>query len=117
MPLVDELAADIFMGEFTAKFVNAAKIAGELLEGTLYDQYYKIDYATIADLPTSKPKRGRHRSQFAKLCASRANVRLGGWDVVKNGRTIEQQQILTTQNLAVLFSPIGSHRSPPSAAT
>ncbi|MGR7002263.1 hypothetical protein ACU686_36650 [Yinghuangia aomiensis] len=34
----EELAADIFMGTFSAKFLRAAQAAGELLEGTLYER-------------------------------------------------------------------------------
>lgn len=110
LPLVDEVAADIFMGEFSAKFVRAAKRAAELLEGTLYATYYGIDYAEVRSVP--EPQSSRRRSWFqssrggdgfVELCSSRAGVRRGGWDVATNGMIIEQQQILTTQNLAVLF--------------
>ncbi|NED52077.1 hypothetical protein G3I24_14380, partial [Micromonospora aurantiaca] len=41
VPLVEELAVDIFMGTFTRKFLAAAKMAGDLLEGTLYARYYR----------------------------------------------------------------------------
>ena len=41
---------------------------------------------------------------FAQLCASRAGVSLAdAWSPATNGMVIEQQQILTTQNLAALF--------------
>jgi hypothetical protein len=43
---------------------------------------------------------------FAQLCAERAGVKLGGWDPATNGMIIEQQQILTSQNLAVLFAEL-----------
>jgi hypothetical protein len=46
-PLVDELAADIFMGEFSEKFTEAARWAARLLDGTLYARYYGIDYRTV----------------------------------------------------------------------
>ena len=109
LPLVDEVAADIFMGEFSPKFLHAAKRAAALLEGTLYETYYGIDYAAVRNLP--EPKKRKQRSwpprsagdKFVELCAARAGVSVGGWDVAKNGMIIEQQQILTTQNLAVLF--------------
>jgi hypothetical protein len=46
------------------------------------------------------------RSPFVTLCAVRAGVSLGGWDPASNGMIIEQQQILTSQNLAVLFAAL-----------
>ncbi|WP_146401094.1 hypothetical protein [Pseudobythopirellula maris] len=115
LPLVDELAADIFMGEFSEKFVKTARLAAEFLDSTLYATYYGIDCEQIRQLP--KPSRKRSRSwfynttptldAFADLCCKRAGVRYGGWDSAINGMIIEQQQVLTTQNLASLFSGLG----------
>jgi hypothetical protein len=96
LPLVDELAADIFMGEFSDKFLDAAKRAADLLEGTLYASYYGIDCELVRQLP--------NRAAFADLCRGRAGVGQGSWSPATNGMIIEQQQILTTQNLAVLFA-------------
>ncbi|MEU5987486.1 transcriptional regulator [Spirillospora sp. NPDC047418] len=98
-PFVEELAADIFMGTFTRKFLDAAKLAGELLDGTLYARYYGIDYAAVHSM----------RKGFDKLCAKRAgNPGSGPWGrVTANGKVIEQAQILTTHNLATLVHPIG----------
>jgi hypothetical protein len=113
MPLVDEVAADIFMGQFSNKFLFSAKKAGELLEGTLYATYFDIDYAEVQKLPEREDKvRSWFGSRpqgdaFAEFCAKRAGVKLGGWDVAANGMIIEQQQILTSQNLAVLFQGLG----------
>lgn len=111
LPLVDEVAADIFMGEFSPKFLEAAKQAAGLLEDTLYSTYYGIDYRPIREMPASKPSkvfwsRQTTANAFATLCAERAGVKLGGWDPATNGMIIEQQQILTSQNLAVLFSEL-----------
>lgn len=109
IPLVDEVAADIFMGAFSGKFLAAAKGAADLLEGTLYATYYGIDYTAVralAETPQPSGNRGGRRivvDHFAQYCATRAGVSLGGWDPAKNGMIIEQQQILTTQNLAALF--------------
>ncbi len=110
LPLVDEVAADIFMGEFSAKFVRAAKRAADVLEGSLYAIYYGIDYAAVRQIPEPKRRRRRYWFQrstgsdkFVELCASRAGVSPGRWNVAANGMIIEQQQILTTQNLAVLI--------------
>lgn len=44
------------------------------------------------------------RSPFVRLCAARAGVELGRWHPATNGMIVEQQQILTSQNLAVLFA-------------
>lgn len=111
IPLVEELAADIFMGTFGPKFSNSAKLAASMLQGSLYEHYYQIDAAKIASLQNSSvssasvwswAKRGR-KQDFAQLCAQRAGVPLGQWRPASNGMIIEQQQILTTQNLAALI--------------
>jgi hypothetical protein len=102
LPLVEELAADIFMGSFTQKFVEAAKVSARLLEGTLYQRYYAIDVAEIARLPASKIA-----SEFASVCARRAGPSVTSRSpVAHNGKIIEQAQILTTHNLAVLFEAL-----------
>jgi hypothetical protein len=114
-PLVDEVAADIFMGRFTRKFLASAKWAADLLGKSLYATYYEIDYDEIRALSdaegTSKrtwfwrPSRPTPES-FVQLCASRAGVSLGSWNPATNGMIIEQQQILTTQNLAALTTAL-----------
>lgn len=110
IPLVDEVAADIFMGTFTDKFLEAAKQAGTMLEGTLYEIYYGIDYKMVSRIPKAeKVKRAwfqRPPTDFVKLCSARAGVTHGGWDPAINGMIIEQQQIYTSQNLAVLFAAL-----------
>ncbi|WP_217369433.1 hypothetical protein [Nonomuraea antri] len=45
MPLVEEVAADIFMGTFTDKWRIAADIAATLMAGTLYARYYDLPEA------------------------------------------------------------------------
>ncbi|GGV01022.1 hypothetical protein GCM10010182_18070 [Actinomadura cremea] len=93
VPFVEELAADIFMGRFSPKFARAAGLAGELLDGTLYARYYGIDHRAL------------DAWRFRDLCRTRAGA-TGGWSVPGNGMIIEQAQILTTHNLAVLVHPI-----------
>jgi hypothetical protein len=104
MPLVEELAADIFMGSFTGKFAHAARIAGRLLEGSLYQRYYAISPSELRGLPYQD----RLSSQLAGMCATRAARINGdaGRGVARNGKIIEQSQILTTHNLAVLFDEL-----------
>ncbi|WP_329349112.1 hypothetical protein OG226_13590 [Streptomyces sp. NBC_01261] len=132
-PLVEELAADIFMDAFGPKFLVAAGIAGELLGGSLYERYYGIDYAAIRELAiaegTVQAGESAGRSDragagprtspgFARLCAERAagassapagpksGSSSGSW-VAANGKVIEQSQILTTHNLATLVHRVG----------
>lgn len=100
LPLVEEVAADIFTGTFTAKWRDAAAVASRLLAGTLYAHYY--------DLPAdwSEPQRPllrwgkRTAEDFTALCRQRAGT--AGGSVAANGMLLEQSQILTTHNLAVL---------------
>lgn len=116
-PFVEELAADIFEGTFTPKFLAAARVAAELLGGTLYERYYAIDYAAVRNLAIAETgkaltrtgtRRATGSAAFAELCAQRAG-RAGteGWSVAGNGTVIEQAQILTTHNLATLVARVG----------
>ncbi|MPY35720.1 hypothetical protein FNH09_32165 [Streptomyces adustus] len=109
LPWTEELAADIFMGTFTAKFPAAARVAAELLDQTLYAAYYGIDYARIAgaDASASRDRHGFDAVQFAALCHERAGVDATTWlSVAQAGAVIEQAQILTTHNLALLAGPV-----------
>lgn len=113
VPLVEEVAADIFMGTFTIKWRSAAEITSRVMADTLYARYY--------DLPevwaTAKPRKRFGKStaaDFAALCVERAKeARTGGgqrnW-VAENGTVLEQSQILTTHNLVVLVDELGLRR-------
>lgn len=104
LPLVEEVAADIFMGTFTTKWRDAAVVASRLLAGTLYANYY--------DLPPDWPERQRTilrwgkrtAADFTALCQQRAGTT--GGSVAANGMVLEQSQILTTHNLAVLVDAL-----------
>ncbi|MCP4404225.1 MAG: hypothetical protein GY801_43830, partial [bacterium] len=94
LPLVDELAADIFMGEFSPKFLVAAKEAAELLEGTIYATYFGIDYADIRRISVKKRLSGSWSQRitadrFGQLCASRAGVSVRWGNPATNGMIIE----------------------------
>ncbi len=104
LPFTDELAADIFMNAFSGKFAQAARRAASLLGDALYARYYAIDTDTLAQLP-EEPR----AETFALLCTQRADVRPRRRcrSPAVNGTIIEQQQILTTQNLALLFDDLG----------
>ncbi|QFT77412.1 hypothetical protein [Erythrobacter sp. THAF29] len=91
IPLVSELAADIFMGQFSQPFGLAGSKTVEHFAGTLYARYY--------DLPNSlSPK------DFARLCHDRAGQKPSqGWSVAYNGMVLEQAMILTSHNMAAVF--------------
>jgi hypothetical protein len=106
-PWTEELAADIFMGTFSAKYLQAAKVAARLLTGSLYARYYDVDYPALAAIGDAKRRcrRAVHTSKsFDTLCHDRARVRTTkfGFNVAANGKVIEQAQILTTHNLATI---------------
>jgi len=110
VPLVEEVAADIFMGTFTDKWRQAAAIAGRMLAGTLYARYYDLpDAQAWAEQPAGSVTRwGKPTTEkFAGLCQARsaeARASAGnGSYVAANGAVLEQAQILTTHNLAVLI--------------
>lgn len=115
LPFVEEVAVDIFMGTFSNKFVEAARRTASLIGGTVYAHYYDIDTNQLAILPDKPKSKSRNYFQrdldtsdaLANLCAQRANAPLGAWHSATNGRIIEQQQILTTQNLSLLFGELG----------
>jgi hypothetical protein len=98
LPLVEELASDIFMGKFSKKFLEAAKSTAKMLAGTLYSTYYGIDVQKVLKINSSQ--------DLLKLCEAQAGVQYGGWNVVINGMIIEQQQILCSHNLAVLSNEL-----------
>ncbi len=107
LPWVEELAADIFMGTFSGKFLQAAKVAGRLLGDSLYARYYDVDYPAIAAIDDTSRRlirRVRTSDTFDRLCRERAGARgMRSWfNVAANGTIIEQAQILTTHNLATI---------------
>lgn len=107
LPLVEEVAADIFMGTFTPKWVHAAEQAATLLHGSLYARYYDLPSPEeAARWRRSETRRwGRRTAEgFADACRTRAReAQVGkGSHVAANGTVLEQSQILTTHDLAGL---------------
>lgn len=101
LALTEEVAADIFMHAFAPKHARAAKLAARTMRGTLYARYYDIDSERVLAL-SEQPE------SLAALCAERAGeAARGGRGVAANGLVIEQQQVLTTHNLAVLYAELG----------
>ncbi len=107
LKLVDEVAADIFMGSFSEKYARAAQQAGHLLQGSLYERYYAIDYRALLTFDEIEARYGVPTvPAFDALCYQRAGQRPGWGSVAANGTVIEQEQILTTHNLATLFQAL-----------
>jgi hypothetical protein len=116
LPFVDEIAADIFMGEFTNTFIEASRSAARVVAGTLYANYYDIDTDTLAVLPDKRKARTGHAlwrrstegpDALSKLAVKRAGAKSADSSTAMNGAILEQSQILTTHNLAVLFDGAG----------
>ncbi|MEV0797109.1 hypothetical protein AB0I34_05440 [Kribbella sp. NPDC050281] len=112
LPLVEEVAADIFMGTFTTKWRDAATIASRLLDGTLYARYYDLpeDWPAVETRRWKRWRKGT-ADDFAELCTRRSqearSEQASGGRVAANGAVLEQSQILTTHNLAVLVDALG----------
>ncbi|MDR3068887.1 MAG: hypothetical protein LBU50_05225, partial [Cellulomonas sp.] len=116
LPLTEELAADIFMGEFSVKYLLAARQAATWLSGSLYQRYYDVPWDEVLAHHRSEARKNRVAGLvrlarrrpdprwFADLCAR--DVPPGSsWSPDRNGMIIERQQQLTTHNLAVLLGP------------
>lgn len=114
LPFVGEIAADIFTGEFSSTFSDAARCSAKVIANTLYARYYAIDTDSLAVLGLKPqatwyhlPFSAKGPSGLATLSAQRAGTQPGNsYHPASNGTIIEQQQILTTQNLALLFGAL-----------
>ena len=107
IPLVDELAADIFMDAFAASYLRSAQAAAPILAGSLYEHYYALPLDRVLALDdVEKTRFGAPSSPgFAALCSELARAaKVGDWSVARNGTIVEQAQILTTHNLAQLVT-------------
>jgi hypothetical protein len=89
LPLVEELAADIFMGTFTEKWARAAAMASGSLDGTLYARHYDLLGSRFwaGSRDRLRPEVVRRRwgkktaEDFAALCAARSAEAVGGLTV------------------------------------
>lgn len=100
---VEEMPVDIFQGQFSPKFTSVSCLSAHLLQGTLYETYYGLadDFQQLI--------RGVDKTySLVSTCARRAglqsNWRYGG--CAETGTVVEQQLLLTTHNLAPLFSAL-----------
>lgn len=93
-PLVPEIASDIFTGAFSETFCRAAAIAQRVVSGTVYGAYFGLGER---DFEAAR----RSPRDFTSWCHTRAGA-TRTWSVAANGTILEQAQIITTHNLAVL---------------
>jgi hypothetical protein len=110
LPIVDEVAADIFMGDFSEKFLRAAQIAAAMLRGSLYERYYGLSYERVLAIDDVRASRFGASSSpaFVRMCNELAGTDVfNRRSVAYNGTIIEQEQILTSHNLATLFRAFG----------
>ena len=109
LPLVEELAADIYMGAVTAKFLHAAQLAVDVIEGTLYHHYYDIDTRGIRRMSADTTRYGRTTADaLTTRCRDRRSDALRHASrVTASGIELEQLQVLTTHDLAALVSVPG----------
>lgn len=102
VPLVEELAADIFMGALTPKFVASARVAARVMGSTAYEAYYGLGAVYAGVLASDSPV------ELARACTVRAGLdppAAGKYchrRPSENGRIIEQVMVVTTHNLAQL---------------
>ncbi|MFD7843346.1 hypothetical protein ACFV4K_10485 [Nocardia sp. NPDC059764] len=109
LPLLEEVAADIFMGTFTEKWRTAAITASRTLDGTLYQAYYDLPATSAWDVRRRTVTRWNKATapDFAERCEQRATeAGTDGSYVARNGAVLEQSQILTTHNLAALVDAL-----------
>lgn len=99
VPLVAEIAADIFQGRFARTYADAFEVAAPVVAGSLYARYYRI-----ADGEVDRVRRSATPAeQLSRLCTERAATPGHAWCPACNGMVIEQCQVLTTHNLAALL--------------
>ena len=117
LPFVYEVAADIFMGTFSQNWLRAAKVASKFLHGTLYAKYYDLpspDEFESGSLSECHQQWGQSTATgFAALCHHRSKEAIFSdtRSVARNGVVLEQSQILTTHNWALLIKEMGLRKT------
>lgn len=102
LPWLEELYPETFHKALESRFARAARCAARLLQATAYERYYRLpmeELLGLADQQAFSPP-------FVGLCRQRAGIP-GRDRRAYRARLVEQQQILTTQNLAVLTEHLG----------
>ncbi|MGB0906393.1 MAG: hypothetical protein ACPGVT_02775 [Maricaulaceae bacterium] len=93
IPYVPEIAADIFMGDFSPRFEKAAQSTCSYYAGKLYARYYDLPEKIVP-------------GNFAQLCTYRADKAPQGCTPAYNGMVLEHAMVLTSHNMAAVFSEL-----------
>lgn len=110
LELTEEVAADIFCHQFSDKYFRAAINTAGFLKNTLYSDYYNLQHERLTALIHQNFK--SVATGFYNICAERAGHVKGKFrHTAYNGTILEQQQILTSHNLAALFESLDLHYS------
>ena len=107
---MDEVTADIFMGDFTEKFLRGPDRGRVAAGKRLRAGYYGLSYDRVSAIDDVKASRFGASSSpaFVRMCNELAGTDFSNRrSVACNGTIIEQEQILTTHNLATLFRAFG----------
>ncbi len=107
LPIVSELAADIFTGDLSDTFLRAARVAGRWLHDSPYARYYGLPFERVLAWPEPAPSPGpaaRASGELGALAYELADPHAAGASfVVRNGMALEQTQLLTTHGVIVLL--------------
>jgi hypothetical protein len=90
--IVKEIAPDIFQGQFSRSFLEAAKLAATKV-GSLYTNYFGLTdvYLNVYTMTLS---------DFMGYCLQLARIQTyNWWEIAGKGSIIERQQVITGQNL------------------
>lgn len=109
LPWPEELAADIFMGQFTPKFAQAAQATGRLLANTPYGRYAGLPQAHLLALQADAQAHGRATSEGFLALAQWLNRGEGPqWGHPRrNAQLLECATWLHTQGQAALVEALG----------
>ena len=102
-PLTKELAFDIFEGQFSKSFVDSAREAASIMPNTIYARYYGLDYKKLRDKLRLDSDFDHSKYKDLGLCLMNecsVNVPKEGGHTARNACILENQQIITTHNLA-----------------
>ena len=120
VPLVDEVAADIFMGTFTAKWRDSAAVTSAFLTDSRYSRYYDLPPPAIFASPQPARLLARLRGgteiaeDFAALCKERAKEAArarpaSGWKLCSKAAasTSPDESVTADDSLVGRWAPTG----------
>ncbi|QLY32455.1 hypothetical protein H0264_09480 [Nocardia huaxiensis] len=106
LPLVERIPLEKHAVYFDSTWTESAAKTVHALHDTLYQRYFDLPEPDEWAAYTHPGRRhqGPSAEDFRDLCVRRAaEAGLGGSWIARNGAVLEQAQILTAHNLAVLF--------------